>query len=261
MRGLTRRRLLRLGCAALACAPLARAGLAFAVSDGAERERLLAQFSGVAREAAAMAAATLGPAAARGAADDARAAFARMLGDMPDIGGPSNRNYAYLVQAGWLAAIHAALAPRGMTPLRSGRILYDMAASEMAATPPSVLTARGEAFFSAQGRAELEAWAIWSQRRLEPGDWVGRAVSGGDDFDLGYDMLECGALKFFRSQGMEALAPYFCFNDFPRSKAEGTGLERQGTLAQGAKLCDFRYKRGRQVTRDWDTEAARVAAG
>lgn len=53
------------------------------------------------------------------------------------------------------------------------------------------------------------------------------------------------------------VAPYFCLNDFPRSRAEGTGLVRTGTIAQGAALCDFRYKLGREVTQGLETETVR----
>ena len=37
----------------------------------------------------------------------------------------------------------------------------------------------------------------------------------------------------------------------------GTGLRRQGTLAQGDALCDFRYKKGRAVVQDWQSEVPR----
>lgn len=52
--------------------------------------------------------------------------------------------------------------------------------------------------------------------------------------------------------GMPELAPYPCRIDFPTARAEGTGLERTTTLASGGKVCDFRYKQGREVTRGWD---------
>ena len=47
---------------------------------------------------------------------------------------------------------------------------------------------------------------------------------------------------------MEDIAPYFCMNDFIKSKAYGTGLSRTTTIAEGYPICDFRYKEGREVT-------------
>ena len=61
------------------------------------------------------------------------------------------------------------------------------------------------------------------------------------------------------SQGAAEVAPYFCLNDFILSRAEGTGLSRAHTLAQGHDRCDFRYKKGREVTQDWDTETPKFA--
>ena len=116
----------------------------------------------------------------------------------------------------------------------------------------------GAALFSPHYLTSLQAWAAASQKRLFPGDWVGQAVPGdGKTFDVGYDYTECGAVKYFKAQGVPEVAPYFCLNDFLASKAQGTGLVRQGTLAQGAARCDFRYKRDRPVTQDWETEVPR----
>ena len=89
---------------------------------------------------------------------------------------------------------------------------------------------------------------------------MGRFLPGdGKTFDAGYDYTECGAVKYFKAQGVAEVAPYFCLNDFLASRAQGTGLVRKGTLAQGDPLCDFRYKRDRPVTQDWDTEVPRFS--
>ena len=109
-------------------------------------------------------------------------------------------------------------------------------------------------------RTCMRAWAENSQKRLIPGDWVVKFVPGdGKTFDVGYDYTSCGAFNYFKAQGAAEVAPYFCLNDFLASRAQGTGLSRQHTLAQGDSVCDFRYKRDRPVTQDWDTEVPRFA--
>jgi len=252
-----RRTFLRTGCLALCGCLLPWPGRAAGPANyyASNRDRLLAEFAGVSQGMEQMTAGRIGKDQAGRAAKDALDAFAAMLPSMPEIGGESNRNQIFLMQAGWLASMHASLRPRGFTGADTGRLLYDMAGGGLAETPKDVLAKQGEAFFSREGRASLEKWAEWSQRRTYPGDWVGRVLVGdGSDFDLGYDMLECGAVKLFAAQAMMDVAPYFCMNDFPRSRAEGTGLVRSGNLAEGKALCDFRYKAGRPVTQDWDTE-------
>jgi hypothetical protein len=94
--------------------------------------------------------------------------------------------------------------------------------------------------------------AAQSQRRLYPDDYVYTLVEGdGDAFDYGYDFTACAAHKFYQAQGAGAFLPFFCFLDFPLSRRAGHGLERTQTLAEGAPLCDHRFKQGRQTEQTW----------
>lgn len=255
---LSRRRFLALGlgcaCACLLPAPLrAASSKSYYVENKA---RLLADFADTCTSARALLSSRLG---ARGAADacaEARVLFARLLGGMPDVGGAANRNQPFLEAAGQLATLHLVLSRRGFSGRDTGKLYYDLNARELSQTPAGQLQAQGAALFSPENRLALMAWAERTQKRAYPGDWVAFFVPGeGAAFDLGYDYAECGALKYFRDNGAEDVAPYFCVNDFLASKAMGTGLFRTGTLASGAGRCDFRYKQGRPVTQDWDTEA------
>ena len=246
---LSRRRFLVLGlgcaCGCLLPAPLLAASKTPKNYYAENRDRLLAAFADTCTGARALMADRLG---ARGAADacaEARVLFARLLSGMPDVGGAANRNQPFIVQAAELAALHLALAPRGLSGRDAGRLYYDLNAGALAA-----------ALFTSESRRKLEAWALETQKRKYPGDWVATYVPGdGKTFDLGYDYAECGALKLFRALDAAEAAPYFCINDFLASKAMGTGLFRKGTLAGGADRCDFRYKLDGPVSQDWETEA------
>ena len=151
--------------------------------------------------------------------------------------------------AGWLTALYQAMREKKLTARDAGRLLYDLNAADWAALPQDKARAMGAALFSPQALTALKNWAAASQKRLYPGDWVGTVLpSDGKTFDVGYDYTECGAVKYFKAQGVSEVAPYYCLNDFLASKAQGTGLARTGTIAQGAAVCDFRYKRDRPVT-------------
>ncbi len=248
-------RLTGLGCAwaCLAPAPLwAASGNYYAEN----RAAILADFAATCQGFQAALAPRLGAKQAAEACAEARALFARLVPDMPDVGGAENRNQPFILAAGQLAALHLALSPRGIPGRDSGRIYYDLNARALAQAPAAALKAQGAALFTAESRKKLEAWAAASQRRKYPGDWVAAFVPGdGRTFDLGYDYSQCGALKYFQALGAAEAAPYFCINDFLASRAMGTGLFRKGTLAAGADRCDFRYKLDGPVTQDWDTEA------
>lgn len=254
---LSRRRFLALGlgcaCAWLLPGPLRASSKNYYAEN---RDRLLAEFANACKGARALLSSRLG---ARGAADacaEARVLFARLLPGMPDVGGAANRNQPFLEAAGQLATLHLVLSRRGFSGRDTGRLYYELNAQELAQAPARELQARGAALFSPENRLALMAWAEQTQKRAYPADWVAAFVPGdGATFDLGYDYAECGALKYFRDNGAEDVAPYFCINDFLSSKAMGTGLFRKSTLASGADRCDFRYKLGGPVTQDWDTEA------
>jgi hypothetical protein len=101
------------------------------------------------------------------------------------------------------------------------------------------------------GKKNQERWreqAAESQKRQYPGDWVFTFVEGdGKEFDYGLDFTECGICKLYHAQGADELTPYLCLMDDVVSKAFDRGLVRHKTLAEGADVCDFRYKAGRET--------------
>lgn len=258
--GISRRRFLRLGLGfglGCACGWLAPAPLWAGKNYYAENKAsILADFADTCLGVRALLAPRLGDKHAVDICALAKDQFAKIVPDLPDVGGAANRNQPFIVQAAELAALHLALAPRGLSGRDAGRLYYDLNAGALAAAPVTQLRAQGAALFTSESRRKLEAWALETQKRKYPGDWVATYVPGdGKTFDLGYDYAECGALKLFRALDAAEAAPYFCINDFLASKAMGTGLFRKGTLAGGADRCDFRYKLDGPVSQDWETEA------
>ena len=66
----------------------------------------------------------------------------------------------------------------------------------------------------------------------------------GVTFDYGVDYIECASCKFLTQQGAPEIAPYLCPVGILFSEALGWGLTRTTTLAEGAEVCDFRFKKG-----------------
>ncbi len=219
------------------------------------RQRFLREFEGICSGMQSVLTHSIGREQALAATSLARETFALQLPDMPDVGGAANRNQINVLQAGWLAAIHTGMKAQGFPAKAAGRLFYDLCEQDLKSTPAATLRAEGEAYFSEENYANLRTWAQWTQKRTYPGDWVAQAVFGnGEDFDVGHDYSECGAVKYFQSRNMPEIAPYFCLSDFTMSRYQETGLVRSMTLAQGDPKCDFRYKKGRPVTQNWDTE-------
>lgn len=262
---LSRRTVLQFGLALGACAcffPSRLLAAAPARPDAERAARIAAGFAGISQGAQAWLTQAVGPQEAAAVARACPEALAALLPRVPDLG-PANRNEMSLEEAVWLTALTQAMRARKLPEAMAGRLFFDLCAEEMDEQLADANTARalaeaGAAMFTPAGREDLRAWTAQTQKRSHPADWVGTAVFGNSqDFDLGYDYSECGAVKYFRANGVGAVAPYFCLNDFTLSTAQGTGLARVHTLAQGDGLCDFRYKLGRPVVQGWDTETPR----
>ena len=66
-----------------------------------------------------------------------------------------------------------------------------------------------------------------------------------DTFGLGYgiDIIECGICKLFNKHHYSKYASILCEVDVITSAIAGLQLIRSGTIANGAKKCDFRFKK------------------
>ncbi len=66
-----------------------------------------------------------------------------------------------------------------------------------------------------------------------------------ETFGIGYgfDILECGICKLYKKHHYEKFASILCEFDEMTSALAGLKLVRTGTIANGAKKCDFRFKK------------------
>lgn len=192
---------------------------------------------------------------------EAASRFSSLLPRLPDVGGEQNIDIPYLPIAAWYLALYRPMQAHGKSAADVGRMIYDLNETDLRRYPKAQALAAGARWFSRPALEKMQRWAAWTQKREYPANWVATFIMGdGRDFDFGYDYRECAIDKYLQSQRAAELAPYVCLNDFLKSRAFGTGLRRSQTLAQGDTVCNFRYKKGRPVTQDWDTEVAKFYA-
>lgn len=86
-------------------------------------------------------------------------------------------------------------------------------------------------------------WSQESHKRKYENDWVVDILDQTEDYELGYDYLECGICKLCRDEGCPELARYLCRFDFMLAELMGLRLNRTMTIAEGGEKCDFRYSR------------------
>jgi len=183
---------------------------------------------------------------------DIRREYEALTPEMPYIGGEENMFTEWLIYSVYYLAVYHVLKPlrigiRGQTVEQAGRIIYETYEA-MADRPQWLIRLAGSLKYGEGYVDRLRAAAAESQRRRYPGDWVCTFVEGdGETFDYGLDITECGICKFYHAQGADELAPYMCLSDYVVSQAFGRGLVRYKTIAEGAGVCDFRYKKGRET--------------
>lgn len=88
----------------------------------------------------------------------------------------------------------------------------------------------------------------WYNRRLAasivgpgPDGFVGDYLPAPNGFGVNYH--RCGLQIFLARVGIPEIGPLVCGFDQLESEIFGLGLVRTGTIAQGAKVCDFRWTR------------------
>jgi len=227
----------------------------------AQKDGLMMDFKATVEGASQLLAPELGPEGAAIMSRDALAKFEGLIPGLPNVGGDRNL-ISYLVPvAAWYVALYGALRQFGKTAEDTGKLLYNLDEAQFKATPEPRKKMMSERLFSPRYKEMFRDWALWTQKREHPANWVAQFVEGRDgDFDYGCDYTECAMVKYVTSQKVPELAPYICLADFPSSRAYDSGLVRTKTIATGDGVCDFRYRKGRPVAQDWATEIQKIKA-
>ncbi|MFC2036000.1 L-2-amino-thiazoline-4-carboxylic acid hydrolase [Chloroflexota bacterium] len=190
---------------------------------------------------------------------DARQEFEMFIPKVPYVGGNKNRLTRSLIGAVQCLALYRALKTHGKALEEAGRIIYEYIEESLSSLPRPMRLGLRIAWlitFTRFGKKFFRSQAEQSQKHLYPQDWVYHYVEGdGMDFNFGIDMEECCVCKLFDSLGDSELTPFVCLFDFPFSRLANSGLVRTTTLAEGGDKCDFRYKRGREVSQGWPSES------
>ena len=83
-------------------------------------------------------------------------------------------------------------------------------------------------------------------KKAHPDGFVAEIITDKKEtYDLGYgvDIIECGICKLFAKHNYGKYASILCEVDEITARLAGLKLIRTGTIASGAKKCDFRFKK------------------
>jgi hypothetical protein len=185
----------------------------------------------------------------------ARSEYESLIPDIPYIGGSENIHEGNLIACVQMLALIRVLEDEGMGEREIGETIYDCFEASFGAMPPSMKEGFTASFFTEEAKEAWRQWGKESESREYPFDWVFELIDGeGQEFDFGLNYTECAVLKFFNEKGAGRYMPYICLGDYAMFKEFGIGLIRTRTLANGASLCDFRFKEGGMTQSGWPPE-------
>lgn len=183
--------------------------------------------------------------------------FEKILPELPYVGGDVHPGTRFIVNAGQWIAFYQSMLKRSYTALEVGQMMYSIYENQLKEIPLDELEKQKALTFSNDYINLLKQWA--ESTSPYESDWKLDFIEGnGVDFDYGLDYLACPCLEFFKAQNAEQLAPFFCLLDFPEARQLNSGLFRTKTLAQGDDICNFRFKKDKEVIQNWDTEVEKI---
>ena len=183
--------------------------------------------------------------------------FEKILPELPYVGGDVHPGTQFIVNAGQWIALYKSMIKRGYKALEVGQMMYSICEDQLKEVPSDELEKQKALTFSDEYIDLMKQWA--ESTSPYESDWKADFIKGdGVDFDYGLDFRACPCLELFKAQNAKQLAPFFCLLDFPEAKQLNSGFFRTKTLAQGNDICNFRYKKGKEVVQNWDTEVERI---
>jgi hypothetical protein len=178
--------------------------------------------------------------------------YLRLVPQLPDVGGRGNPMASSLSAAPMLVTLYRVVGAHGGQVEDAGELMHRYTRAELGRVPRVLRPWVERHVFSRRSRRRYERGARRSQTRQNPEDWVFEMVQGdGESFDYGFDIIECGIVKFLRAQDADDLAPYACDLDYVAAEMFGYRLQRTKTLAWGCDCCDFRFSRQGHSSAPW----------
>ena len=172
-----------------------------------------------------------------------RQSFADLIPEMPYIG-EANFHLVWYIPNSEKLAEYLVLQNYGMSKKEYSNLHLTQAAKDLLAMGEEELIFAGKMNFGYRTERLMSAWALWSQFRTYPEDYIYRFRKGdGVDFDWGMDYTQCSNVLLYKKyDALDLLLPLVCTMDDLAGSAMRTGYRRTMQLATGDPMCDLRWK-------------------
>jgi len=172
-----------------------------------------------------------------------RQSFADIIPDMPYIG-EANFHLIWFIPNSEKLAEYLVARNYGVSKKEFSNLHLTQAAKDLLALGEEALIFAGKMNFGYRTERAMSAWALWSQFRTYPEDYIYRFRKGdGVDFDWGMDYTQCSnEILYKKYDALDLLLPLVCTMDDLAGSAMRTGYRRTMQLATGDPMCDLRWK-------------------
>ena len=194
----------------------------------AQRERVLAYYDGLCRWIKP--AVELVSSEADSALASGRKIFDDMIDELPYVDRPEHTMAGSMFACAAMLAVFEVLRDRETDAHAWGRVVC---------TLPAAAPQEDE-----DARERLRADAAASQSGAAANEFEFELVDADEHVDRGMNIKSCAICHLFAKHDAMELVPYMCAFDDVMSAAGDQGLRRTGTIALGARQCDFRFQQG-----------------
>lgn len=174
---------------------------------------------------------------------------------LPYIGGKSNKNTIDLIVCSVILSMINHLEQKGLSKYQIGKIIFDAFDGYFNSNPRIIRYIMGKLSSTEFFVNAIKKNNDKSLLKEHKGDFVIKNVDpNGEEFDFGYNYTECAIHKLFKKHNKEQYLQYVCLGDYALFKSFNIGFYRTQTIANGAPLCDFRFKKGAKTANGWPPE-------
>ena len=161
-----------------------------------------------------------------------REIFERMLDELPYVDRPKHTMAGSMFACAAMLAVFEVLRDRETDAHAWGRAIQTLPAS----------VPQADEDFRERERAD----ALASQSGAAANEFEFELLDADESGERGMNITSCAICHLFAKHDAMELVPYMCAFDDVMSAAGDQGLRRTGTIALGAKQCDFRFQPGRK---------------
>jgi hypothetical protein len=176
--------------------------------------------------------------------DEMRVSYEELIPEMPYIG-EFNFHLRWFIPNSEKLAEYLVVEKYGVKKREFSHLHLTQASKDLLAMgDEDQLIAIGKGQFGFQTELLMSAFALWSQFRTYPDDYIYRFRKGdGVDFDWGFDYIQCSNVQLYKKyDALDLLLQMVCTQDYIAGSAMRTGYRRTMQIATGDPICDLRWK-------------------